>query len=135
MEHHPVIGELRQQLLVKTATVLPDQLADRLADGAELRLRRHAVRRALHDAGRDLLLESGHPHLEELVEVAAADAEELEPLQQWRPRVERLVEHPPVELQPGELAIDVERRVPEVEGGGSGESWRSVTWRNVPGCV
>ena len=135
MEHHPVIGQLRQQLIVKTATVLPDQLPDRLADGAELRLRRHAVRRALHDAGRDLPLQPGHPHLEELVEVAAADPEELEPLQQWRPGVERLVEHPPVELQPGELAIDVERWVPEVEGGGCGGELEVGHRRNVPGCV
>ena len=29
MEHHPVIGQLRQHLIVKTATVLPDQLPDR----------------------------------------------------------------------------------------------------------
>ena len=29
MEHHPVIGQLRQHLIVKTATVLADQLPDR----------------------------------------------------------------------------------------------------------
>ena len=53
-----------------------------LGDGAELRLGRHAVGSALHDAGRDLLLEAGDPDLKELVEVAGEDAEELEPLQQ-----------------------------------------------------
>ena len=58
---------------MQAAAVLPDQLADRAGDGAELGLGRHAVGGALHDAGRDLLLEAGDPHLEELVEVAAED--------------------------------------------------------------
>jgi len=40
-----------------------------------------------------------------------------------------------VELQPGELAIDVERWVPEVEGGGSGGELEVGHWRNLPGCV
>ena len=88
------------------------------------------------EAGRDLLLEAGDPHLEELVEVAAEDAEELEPLEQRRPGVERLVQHAAVELEPGELAIDVERRVPEVEvEQGRGRSWRSVTGGMYPAAM
>jgi hypothetical protein len=109
VQHHAAVGELRQQLLMKAVPVLPDQLARRLADRAQLGLRRHAVRGTLHDAGGDLLLESRHSDLKELVEVAAADGEELEPLEQRRARVERLVEHPAIELQPREFAIDVER--------------------------
>ena len=97
--------------------MLPDQVAHGLGDGVELRLGRHAVGGALDDAGGHLALEPGHPHLVELVEVAAEDAEELEPLEERSAGVERLVQHPAVELQPGELAVDVERRIPQIQRG------------------
>jgi hypothetical protein len=38
----------------------------------------------------------------------------LTPLQQWRAGILRLVEHPAIELEPGELTIDVERGGAEV---------------------
>ncbi len=110
-----MLRELGQQLLVEAAAVLPHQVADDLRDRVELRLGSHAVGRALDDAGGHLPLEPGDPDLEELVEIAAEDAEELEPLEQRRAGVERLVQHPAVELQPGELPVDVERRVPEIQ--------------------
>jgi hypothetical protein len=46
------------------------------------------------DAGRDLLLEARHPHLEELVEVLAEDGEELGSLEQRHRGVGRESEHP-----------------------------------------
>ncbi len=73
-------------------------------------------------------LQPGDPDLEELVEIAAEDAEELEPLEQRRAGVERFVEDPPVELEPGELAVQVERRVPKIYRGRGGRlKRRSVT--------
>ena len=59
--------------------------------------------------------------------------EELEPLEQRRPGVERLVQHPAVELEPGELAVEVERWVPEVDGRerAGRRSWRVGHGRNV----
>ena len=63
-------------------------LAHQIAHGCrrwpELVLRRHAVGGALDDAGRHLLLQPGDPDLVELVEIAAEDAEELQPLEQRR---------------------------------------------------
>ena len=67
-------------------------------DARELVLGGQAVGRALGESGRHLPLEPGDPDLEELVEVAAEDAEELEPLEQRGARVERLVQYAAVEL-------------------------------------
>src|SRR5204862_179705 len=66
-----------------------------------------------HPIGRQLaaellqLLESGDANLEELIEIAAGDAEEPEPLEQRHRLIERLVEHPLIELEKRQLAIDV----------------------------
>jgi hypothetical protein len=120
VQHQSVCRELRQNLVVEAAAVLPHQVADDARDRVELCFRGHAVRRSLDDAGGHLPLEAGDPHLIELVEVAAEDAEELEALEQGGARVQRLVQHPAVELQPGELAVDVERRVPQIQGGRQG---------------
>jgi hypothetical protein len=102
----------------------------------ELRLGSHAVGRALHDPGRHLTLESCHAHLEELVQVATTDRQELEPLQERGAVVQRLVQHAAIELQPGQLAIDVERWVPQVERGWGGGELQvghtgEFTWQNV----
>ena len=118
MEHKASLGELGQHVVMQAATVLPHQVADDLRDGMELCLGGHAVGRTLDDAGRDLPLQAGHPDLVELVEIAAEDGEELQSLEEGGSGVERLVQHPAVELQPGELAVDVERRIPQIQRGG-----------------
>ena len=59
-------------------------------------------------------LEPGDADLKELVQVAAENGQELEPLQQRRAGVERLVQHPAVELQPGELSVQIQRWVAQV---------------------
>ena len=48
----------------------------------------------------------GDAHLEELIQVRADDAEELHPLQQGVLRVERLLQHAVIELQPAQFPID-----------------------------
>ena len=57
-------------------------------------------------ACRDLLLETGDAHLEELVEVAREDGQEADALEQRVAGVLRLVEDARVELEPRELAVD-----------------------------
>ena len=56
--------------------------------------------------GGDPALEAGHPDHEELVEVAGEDRQEADPLQQRQRRVLGQLEHPLVEAQPGQLAVE-----------------------------
>jgi hypothetical protein len=60
--------------------------------------------------GRDTLAHLGaqarDPHHEELVEIVGRDRQEPQPLEQRMGGVLRLLQHPAIELQPGELAID-----------------------------
>ena len=68
-------------------------------------------------------LQSGDAHLEELVEVGCADRQEPEPLQQRVRRVARFLEHPLVEIEPAQLAIDEQARVERRgRGGGAGDA-------------
>ena len=57
--------------------------------------------------GLHLLAQAGHPDLEELVEVAREDGQELHPFEQRIALVARLVEDAGVELEPGQLAVQV----------------------------
>ncbi len=68
------------------------------------------VRRDRGRSGGDLLTEAGDPDLEELVEVAGEDGQELRPLEEWVALVARLVEDAGVEVEPGDLAVEVGRR-------------------------
>jgi hypothetical protein len=86
----------------------------------ELLLGAAAVDRVLLHAGADLLLEAAHALHEELVEIGAHDGEKLDPFQQGRPRVLGLVEHAPVERQPGQLAVEVPLRRGQVRRRGDG---------------
>ncbi len=52
------------------------------------------------------LLEARDADLEELVQVARADAQEAQPLEQRHARIQALSQHAPVELERGELRID-----------------------------
>ncbi len=56
--------------------------------------------------GRHLVLEGGHAHLEELVEVRREDGAELGPLEQRHGGVVGQGEHPRVEVEPGELTVE-----------------------------
>ena len=69
-----------------------------------------AVGRGGADAGRELFLQARDAHLEELVEVGAEDREELRPFEQRERRVLGEREHARVELEPGELAVEVAGR-------------------------
>ncbi len=62
----------------------------------------------------DALLQPGHANLEELVEVAGEDQQELQPFQQRIGLVQRLLQHADIELQLGKLAVDVQRAVIQI---------------------
>ena len=66
------------------------------------------------DAGLHLLLQAADADHEELVEVRAEDGEELEPFQQRHGRVLRLFQDAAVELQPAQLAVDVQGGIVEI---------------------
>lgn len=69
-------------------------------------LRRGEAVRAPPLLGRvQLILQPGDTDLEELVQVAAEDGQELRPLQQWRVGIGGDVEDALVELEPGQLAV------------------------------
>jgi hypothetical protein len=80
--------------------------ANAALDRVQRGLGRQTVRRGGRDAGRDLSPQPGHANHVELVEVRAEDREKLEPLEQRISIIERLVEHPGVELEPTQLAIE-----------------------------
>jgi hypothetical protein len=60
------------------------------------------------DAGGDPALEAGDAHHEELVEVVGEDRQELGPLEQRDVLVHRELQHPLVELQPRDLAVETQ---------------------------
>ena len=94
------------QLALERLVRGPRQLEHALADRRELRAGREPVGRGGLVALRHEVLELRHPHLEELVEVAREDREELRALEDRPPRVARELEHAAVELEPGQLAVE-----------------------------
>ena len=70
------------------------------SDGGQLLTGAETVGRAGPQAGRHLVLEPGHPHLEELVEALGEDGQELHPLEERLPLVVGQVEEPVGELGP-----------------------------------
>ena len=106
-----VLGQLRQQGLVEDPVLPRYLLVDQLADPRQGLVRQQAVGAGLLAGEGDLLLQAGDADLEEFVEVAREDEEELQPLQERVGLVQRLFEHADVELQLGELAMNVQAAV------------------------
>ena len=76
--------------------------------------RGQAVGAARVDPRLDLVVHAGDADHEELVEVRGEDREELQPLDQRQRLVLGQLEHAVVEVEPGQLAVDVERGVGEL---------------------
>ena len=74
---------------------------------AQLLLRAATVHRQFPHPRPDLLLEAADALHEELVQIGADDGQEFHPLQQGNALVLSLVQHPPVERQPGQLAVQI----------------------------
>ena len=103
----PSAARRGRSMLVQAAVLRVDQARGTLVDGLELLGDRHAVGGQLAAAELLQLLQARDADLEELIEVAAGDAQELQPLEQRHPGVEGLIEHALVELQEREFAVDV----------------------------
>jgi len=109
-----------EQHVVEDAVLVVDQLPRARMDRRELlgnaeRIGRRGCRTEFLQ-----LLEPGHADFEKLIEVGRADAQEAQPLEQWYACVLRLGQHPGVELQRRQLAVDevlggIERRL--IQGG------------------
>ncbi len=105
--------ELRAQLAEAGARLL-HEVPGALLDQRQELLRGVPVRRDLHDAGVDLLAQTGDADHEELAEDGAEDADELHALEQRVVDVARLVHDALEEIEHAELAVDVERGVAQV---------------------
>jgi hypothetical protein len=106
-ESHAVRRQLHEELLEASALQL-HQPRDLGVDRIELILRRTAVVRPLHHARRDLTAESRDANHVELVEVRREDRQELDALEQRRPRVQCLMKDAGVEGKPTQLPIEIE---------------------------
>ncbi|PAV67574.1 hypothetical protein WR25_22199 [Diploscapter pachys] len=101
------------RLVERGAQVAPHRLLARhqriglRGDRGELLCWRQTIGRAAIDVFQLLPLEASHAHHEEFVEVGARDRQEAQPLQQGMRSVARLFQHPPVERQPRQLAVEI----------------------------
>ena len=114
LDAHAVLGERGAQHAVEHVGLAPGLLADRDADRVDRLRRAAAVLARLLDPRVDVLLQPGDAHHEELVEVRGVDRAELQPLQQRDRIVLRELEDAVVEVQPGQLAIEVQRGIVEI---------------------
>ena len=86
------------------AARISSRVVDQIRSSTSRGIRPDAARTAT--PGRDPALEAGHPDHEELVEVAGEDRQEAGPLEQRQVAVLGQLEHPLVEAQPGQLAVE-----------------------------
>ena len=100
-----VLRERRTELLVPAVRLRGDELVRLPRQFAALVLRRQAVGAGLGVAVFDPLQQAGHADLEELIQIAGGDGQELDPLQHGIALVLGLFQHAAVEGQPRGLAI------------------------------
>ena len=111
LEEVDALGRQQRPQVARPAVGLLGDLRERpAANHRQLLLGPQAVDRDLVDAGPELLQDGRHAHHEELVEVGAGDGEKLDALEQRVRRVLGLRQDAPVELEPAELAVDVQGR-------------------------
>ena len=95
-------------LQIGPAALLPlNQPCGDFGDRGQLLVRGQSVLALHRNAARSQFLEGGDPHHVELVEVAVGDRQESHPLEQRMARIARLLEHPFVEGEPGQLTVDI----------------------------
>ena len=112
--HDVVLGESRDDVEERHAFPGLEVMDDRVAL-VDLRLWASAVHAETDDPCPYLLLESPNPLHEELVEVRADDRHEFQPLEQWHPFVLGFRQDPVVEVEPRELAVQVQIGILKVE--------------------
>ena len=117
-----LVAEFAAQLR-PCGVLVADQSAGPPLDLAKLLRRCQAIDAGRRHAGIDLRLESGDPDHLELVEVVRRDRQETQTFQEWMAAVAGLFQHPGVERQPAQLAIDVSL------------AGRASLWRRPPAGV
>jgi hypothetical protein len=103
-----VLLQRRPQVAAEAFAEAVVQLQHPPLDRVDLLFRGETVGPAGFDPGVELVEEAGNPDHEELVEVAGVNGAEASPLQQRHLLVLGEFEHPLVEVEPGELAVEVE---------------------------
>ena len=94
------------------AQIAPDRLLvdgeprNRLVDQDKLLGGRQTVGAALGNALPHLRLDAGDPDHEELVKVIGGNRQEPDPFERGMAGIDRFLEHPAIEMQPGQLAVD-----------------------------
>jgi len=111
----PRVGQRRTDLLAIPLGLPFEQGPDLLESRFPLFARRVAVRRLLGHAGRDLLFQPADALAEELVYVRRNDCEELHALKQRVVRVQHLVENATLKGELAEFAVQVVRRIREID--------------------
>ena len=102
-----LLGQLGPHLVGEDPGLLGDQLPGAVEDGAVHVTGQHPAHRGHGHAGRDPPLQPRDPDHVELVQVGGEDRQELGPLEQRHPApVLGQVEHPVVEAEPGQLAVE-----------------------------
>jgi hypothetical protein len=92
--------------------IAPDRLLvfrkprDSLVDPYQLLGWSEAIRAALGDSFAHLCLETGDTDHEEFVEVVGGDRKKPDALKGRMPRIDRFLQHPAIEVQPGKFPID-----------------------------
>ena len=108
--------QCRKQLIVPAGVLFFHETVGLAGDRGELLIGQESIGIHISHLGLDLLEHARDTDLEELVEIAGHDGQELDPLEERVPRVSSLLEHAMVESEPGDLAICVELRVSQVHG-------------------
>jgi hypothetical protein len=114
----PVLGQLGPQLAVEHRALAGDVLAHRLPDRVDRLARRAPVLQRRLDPGVDLVVQARDADHEELVEVGGDDRAELHALEQRDALVLGQLEHALVELEPRQLAVEVQGGGGEIRFGG-----------------
>src|SRR5690242_5235519 len=113
LERHPIL------------LLLSSELGNGVVDAVELLGRSQSVHARRLDAGDHLAPKTSHPHHVEFIEVRGRDREEAQPLEQRMPLVLGFLEHSPIEIKPGELAIE------EAARHKGGYSWARLRMPNL----
>jgi hypothetical protein len=114
--------ERGQDLPLQALVRALQQSGDLLAYALELSCREHSIRTTIENTFRDLALETGDSHHEELVKVGAHDGQELDSFQQRDGLVLSLFKHSSLKIQETEFAIHVELRIIERGSVGRGRA-------------
>ncbi len=120
-----MVGERRAQLAFEAVGQASAELEHALADQRDRLRRRAPVLAGVLHAGVDLVAQAGDAHHVELVEVRRVDRAELDALEQRHALVLGELQHAVVEVEPRELAVDVQRGLLQVARRALGE--RSAT--------